>query len=213
MPHTKWKQKFFGQVEPIAMVDPLAVALGAIDEGGPIYYSYQDCVKLAGHACASVSSAYMMTKLALKELYGDTLPVRGDIEVWLAGERDQGAIGPIGQVIQFITGAAIETGFKGLGGKFKRAGLFHYDEEVAVAPGVIGAVFRRLNTNAKVSVTANPSGIPLNEDEKEGAQHMAAAVHGGSPEDLDSFHRFWQGRNRKILLEDHPGVFVVTKIV
>lgn len=211
MPHTKWKQAFFSQVEPIAMTDPLASALGATDDGEVIYYSFQDCVKLAGHACASVSSAFMMAKLALKDLYGDAVPVRGDIEVWLAGERDQGAIGPIGQVIQFITGAAIETGFKGLGGKFKRAGLFHYDSQTQAAPGVIKAVFRRMDTGDKATVTANPSAIPLDEDELEGAQHMAAAIHGGSQEERESFHRFWQGKNRKILLETHPGVFTVKR--
>ena len=69
MPHTRWNQEFYSKIEPIAMRDPLSSILGAIDDDEPIYYRYQDCIKLAGHACPSVSTAFQMTKLALKELY------------------------------------------------------------------------------------------------------------------------------------------------
>ena len=212
MPHTKWKQEFFSKVEPIAMLDPLAAVLGAVDEGEPIYYSYQDCVKVAGHACASVSSAFQMTKLALKELYGDKLPVRGDIEVRFAGGRETGANGPIGQVIQFLTGAAIETGFHGLGGKYSRANNFVYDESLDSGGGIM-AIFRRKDTGEQVAVRANPAMIPMTDEERECSMFMPKVVQGtATDEEREKFYIFWQGKNKKILLEDHPEAFTVERI-
>ena len=213
MPDTVWKQDFFSEVEPIVMVDALASTLGATDEYSPIYYSYTDCVKLAGHACASVSGAYMVTKLALKELYGGELPERGEIEVRLAGDRVTGANGPIGQVIQFITGAAVETGFHGLAGRFVRAGKFVYDEDLDKGPNAILAVFTRLDTGKSVEAGFDPSGIPVTQEEAAWSQLMPKVIQGIASEDeRELFFKFWQGRNRKILLEEHPGVFTVTPL-
>ncbi|MBI4667485.1 MAG: hypothetical protein HY751_13875 [Nitrospinae bacterium] len=214
MAHTKWKQGFFSDVEPISMRDPLAEALGAVNPGELIHYHYTDCVKVAGHACASVSSAFMMTKLALNALFGDETPVRGEISARIAGGREDGATGPIGQVIQFITGAAVETGFKGLGGRFARAHKFLYDENLKDEAGQgILAEFTRLDTGVKVRVRANPSIIPLTGEEMAGAQHFAKVVSGkANEEEREAFFAYWQGRNRKILLEQIPGLFSVERI-
>ncbi len=214
MTKTKWKQDFYLDVEPIAMQDPLASVLGATDDGEPIYYAYEDCVKLAGHACASVSSAFQMTKVALKALYpGDELPVRGDIEVRYSGDREDGANGPIGQVIQFLTGAAIETGFHGLGGKYSRADRFVYDQNLeGDRPGIM-AVFKRSDTGDAVTVYANPSVIPMTDEEKECSSYMPQTIMGSAtPEEREKFYKYWQGKNRKILLEDHPPAFIVEKV-
>lgn len=212
MPHTKWKQDFYARVKPILMHDPLSSILGAVDDDEPIYYSYQDCIKLAGHACPSVSTAFQMTKLALKELYGEEIPVRGNFEVRFAGDRETGANGPIGQVIQFLTGAAIETGFHGLGGKHSRANLFKYDENLDSSTGLT-VEFKRIDTGEKVAVQANPSMIPLSDEEQSYSSYMPDVIHGtASNEEREKFYLFWQGKNRKILLEDHPGVFTVERI-
>jgi len=212
MPHTKWKQKFYSEIEPIAMRDPLSSILGAIDDDEPIYYSFQDCIKLSGHACPSVSTAFQLTKLALKELYNGDIPVRGNLEVKFAGNRETGANGPIGQVIQFITGAAIETGFHGLGGKYSRADLFTYDENMDSGPG-LKVEFKRIDTGEKVVVRANLSMVPLSAEEQTYSEYMADVINGrASDEDREKFYLFWQGKNRKILLEDHPGVFMVEPI-
>ena len=209
MSDTKWKQSFYGDVEPIAMRDSLASTLGAIGDDQPIHYSYQDCVKLAGHACASVSSAFRLTQLALKELYGDETPVRGNIEVRFAGGREAGANGPIGQVIQYITGAAIETGFHGLGGKYSRANLFKYDENYVSGQGIL-VEFKRIDTGEVVEVSANPSMIPMTDEELSYSEYMPGVVHGSAtPEEREKFYLYWQGKNKKILLEDHPEAFIV----
>lgn len=200
-------------MEPIALLDPLASVLGAIDEGEPIYYTYQESVKFAGHACASVSSAYMMTKLALKALYGDDLPVRGDIEVRFAGDRSDGANGPIGQVIGFLTGAAVETGFHGLGGKYVRCDRFVYDANMQ-SDGGITALFRRVDTGAEVVAVANPSLIGMTEEEVAYSSLMPKVIHGtATSEERENFYLYWQGKNRKILLEEHPQAFMVKKML
>src|SRR3990167_766995 len=116
----KWKQSFYDDAEPIKLREPLAEFLGAIDKGEEFVFTYQDAVKLAGHSCPAVSGAYKITQKALRELYGDKLPVRGEISVRVLGSVDNGANGPMAQVISLITGAAPETGFAGLGPKFSR---------------------------------------------------------------------------------------------
>ena len=44
------------------MRDPLARFLGAAEDG-VIEYTYADTVKLAGHSCPTVASAYLMTRV------------------------------------------------------------------------------------------------------------------------------------------------------
>ena len=210
--HTKWKQDFYARVEPISMLDPLSSVLGAVNDDEPISYSYQDCIKLAGHACPSVSTAFQLTKLALKELYGEETPVRGNFEIRFAGDRETGANGPIGQVIQFLTGAAIETGFHGLGGKYSRANLFKYDENLDGGTGLT-VEFKRIDTGEKVMVQANPSMVPLSNEEQSYSPYMPNVIHGtATAEEREKFYLYWQGKNRKILLEDNPGVFIVKRI-
>lgn len=213
MPHTKWKQDFFSEIEPIALKDPLASILGATEDGEPIYYSYADCVKLAGHACASVTSAFQMTKLGLKALYKDDLPARGEIEVRYAGNRADGANGPIGQVIGYITGAAIETGFHGLGGRYARADLFIYDENMDKKDSGIAVSFKRLDNGETVVVYANPGLVPTTDQEREYSGIMPQVIMGSADnEQREKFYKYWQGKNRKIALDENPGVFKVEVI-
>ena len=65
--------QFFDAAPRITVRDPLARFLGAADDG-VIDYGYADVVKLAGHSCPTVASAYLMTRAALGSLYPDALP-------------------------------------------------------------------------------------------------------------------------------------------
>ena len=53
-----------------------------------------------------------MTIKALKELYKDELPVRGEIRVELRDSKSSGTTGVLANVASFITGAKEEDGFK-----------------------------------------------------------------------------------------------------
>ena len=71
---------FFADIPPITLRDPLAELLGAA-EGGLIEYHFADAVKLAGHSCPTVAGAWLMTVRALRALYGDEIPLRGNLAV------------------------------------------------------------------------------------------------------------------------------------
>ena len=81
--------EFFAAAPRITVRDPLARLLGAAEDG-VFEYTYADTVKLAGHSCPTVASAYLMTRAAMRALYPDTLPERGGIRVELHADRLEG---------------------------------------------------------------------------------------------------------------------------
>ena len=117
---------FFDAVPRIRLHDPLADFLGAF-EGGVIEYAYLDAVRLAGHSCPTVASAYWLTSQALRALYGEALPERGGVRVAFRESRTAGVTGVIANVVSLLTGATTDTGFKGLAGRFDRRGLLDTD--------------------------------------------------------------------------------------
>lgn len=201
---SKWKQDFFDAVEPIVLKDPLAYMLGAMKEGALFIFKYADAVKLAGHSCAAVSGAYKVTAKALKLLYGDETPIRGEVKVVIKGKPTDLAYGPMSQVISFITGAAPVTGFRGLGGKFNRQDLLIFDEENFEYNTFI---FQRLDNRKGIKITYDTSVLPQN---PRMGELMAGVLSGwASREEHEEFIKLWQGNVRKILLEDdkYPGLF------
>src|SRR5690606_24582494 len=88
--------------------------------GGRLRYRYEDVVRMAGHSCPTVASAFLLTRAALNRLYGDELPQRGEIRVEMRDPRDAGVTGVVAAVATFITGATEDSGFPGLAGRFGR---------------------------------------------------------------------------------------------
>ena len=76
---------FFNTIESVTLYDPLSELLGAFEEG-KLTVTYLDVVKSAGHSCPTIAGAYLMVREGLKRLYPKTLPVRGEIEVFLKRE-------------------------------------------------------------------------------------------------------------------------------
>ncbi len=206
---TRWRQDFFSEVEPIRLRDPLAYVLGAQDEGEPFVFTYTDAVKLAGHSCPAVSGAYRLTAKALKALYGDELPVRGEIKVLIKGAPTQLAYGPQAQVITLITGASGESGFKGLGGRYSRFNKLLFDREDFQFSTFI---FQREDTGKTVKVTYNPSVVPQEPEINELTPKVLQGT--ATEEEKDRFITLWQGKVRRILLEDekYPGLFEVEEL-
>ena len=110
---------FFDQVPSIVLYDALAQTLGAVQDG-LIEYRYLDAVKLAGHSCPTVASAYWLTYRALGTLYRGELPERGGIRVEFREDRTFGVTGVMANIVSLLTGATSDTGFKGLAGRFDR---------------------------------------------------------------------------------------------
>lgn len=207
--NTKWRQDFFDKVEPIKMKDPLAYILGAQDDNEPFVFNYSDAVMTAGHSCPAVSGAYKVTAKALKALYGDEIPVRGNIKVLIKGGPADLAYGPQSHVISLITGAAGKTGFHGLGGRYGRDNKLFFDSN-DLQFGIF--IFQRVDTGKTVKVTYNPQAI---QGDMRMNDLIPLVLRGiATKEQKDLFISLWQGNVKKILLEDdkHPGLFEVEEL-
>lgn len=196
---------FFDAVPQISLYDPLSEFLGATGDG-VIRYGYIDAVRLAGHSCPTVASAYWSTCKALSFLYPDAMPVRGNISVEFSQGSASGVTGVIANVVSLLTGAMSDNGFKGLGGRFDRRKRLHF----AVA-GMQGEMrFTRLDTGQGVYVAANLQLVPAS---PRMPVLMASCLSGSATQaESSEFRQLWQARVRSILLEhgDDPAVFVVT---
>lgn len=187
---------FFDQAPTLTVRDPLSEFLGAA-EGGMLRYGYADAVRLAGHSCPTVAGAYLMTLHGLRALYGDALPVRGEVAAFMHDARDSGTTGVTASVVQLLTGAAPETGFHGIGptGRFARNELLHFGR--SDVPGVFG--LQRTDTGAAVALQLNAALVPWNE---EMPRVLPYAIAGrASEEQLRRFGQLWQQRVRAMLVD------------
>ncbi|QKF74202.1 hypothetical protein AFAEC_2051 [Aliarcobacter faecis] len=182
---------FFDSVESIVLKDKLGQFLG-VDED--FTYTFKDVVKLSGHSCPTVAGAYLMTLKALKELYKDELPVRGEIKVELRDVKSFGTTGVLANVASFITGAKEEDGFKGLQGQYFRNNLLKYESSIR---GDIK--FTRLDNNKSVEIMYDLSNVTLSGFD---AKLMQKGLQGvASKEELEIFGTAWQERVKEILLK------------
>jgi len=122
---------FFAQAPRLKVRDPLAAFLGA-SEDGILDYGYEDAVRLAGHSCPAVAGAYLMVINGLSYLYDEALPERGGIEVFMRAECNEGTTGVVASIVTFLTGAAAEAGFHGIGParRFARRDLLRFGSDV-----------------------------------------------------------------------------------
>lgn len=198
---------FFAAAPVIRMRDPLAEFLGASTDG-LLEYRYVDAVRLAGHSCPTVASAFLMTHAALAALYGSDLPTRGAIRVDLREARDAGVAGVIASVATLITGATADSGFRGLGGQFNRRDKLFFSQPLTHG----NLRFTRLDSGAAVEVAADLSRVPG--DPRIG-ELMPLCLDGtASTAQQAEFRALWQERVRRLLLEaaNDAALLVVTRI-
>lgn len=194
---------FFSQVPRLRVRDPLAEALGSA-EGGLLEYGYEDAVRLTGHSCPTVASAYWLTLRALRLLYPDTLPERGGVRVEFRDDPRDGITGVAAAVVQMLTGAAGHSGFKGLAGQHRRSGLMRYAPDLPLAMRFI-----RLDNRLAVDAWADLSLLP--EDPALAPLLERYGRGRACPEDLHRLGELWQARVQLLLLElaFDSGVFVL----
>jgi len=185
----------------LTLFDPLADLLGAGD--GRLHYRFDDIVKLSGHACPTVAGAFLMGIKALEALYGDQVPTRGNIKITSPGTISSGVNGPISQVLTFITGAAGDNGFHGLGGHYRRSGLLEFTGDSSG-----DYTFRRTDTNAAVCANYNPSSIP---PAPEMGSLLQQVLQGEGDSDTKSrFQKLWRDRVMQILQDEGTQTIFVT---
>lgn len=196
---------FFDAAPRLRMHDALAQFLGAAEQGF-LEYGYADAVKLAGHSCPTVASAYLMTRAALHALYPGEVPERGAVRVEMHDGQADGVAGVIANVAGLLTGAAQSGGFKGIAGRFSRRDLLAFDAEV---PGQVR--FTRTDTGDSVVASARLDRVPS--DPRVGI--LLPRILGGaaSAQEAELFRALWQERVRKLLVEhaDDPDVIVVSR--
>lgn len=181
---------FYDEIPTIILQDPLSDFLGAFEEG-IIEFSYLDSVKSAGHSCPTVLGAYLMTQQALKRLYSDKIPQRGDIKVEFKEDANDGVAGVIANVIQNITGATQLNGFKGIAGQFDRRCLMAFNAEISSS-----ARFTRRDTKESVEVIYLPSKVNPHEEMAPLMQKCLAKQ--ATPEEQKRFGELWQNRVKEI---------------
>jgi hypothetical protein len=194
---------FFDVVPGIRLRDPLAAFLGALEDG-IIEYGYLDAVKLAGHSCPTVASAYWLTRQALRALYGENLPERGGIRVEFAAGMADGVTGVIANVVTMLTGAAGDGGFKGLAGQFTRRRLLSFDADVPLE-----IRYTRLDGQGQVDAAANPARVPAHPEMAALMQRCLSGVAAAS--EVRQFGMLWQERVQRLLLDhgEDAEVFVL----
>jgi hypothetical protein len=145
-----------------------------------------------------------MVRAGVRALYGEDLPVRGDIRVEFAEARDAGVTGVMAAIATLITGAADEGGFKGLAGRFARRDRLVFRQEV---DGTLRLT--RLDNGIAATVAADLGNVPG--DPRMGELLPLCLVGSASPAQADLFGELWQERVRRLLLEhaDDPAVIHV----
>lgn len=184
---------FFDQVPRITLRDPLAELLGSAS-GGLLSYGYADAVRLAGHSCPTVASAYWLGVRAIKALYGDEMPTRGNIQVSLRDPLEAGTTGVTASVLGLLTGAASGGGFAGLGGQFVRRGLLQFNADIETE-----LRFTRTDTGQAVLAQGHAHSVP---GDPQTMRLMQLCLSGqATDEQRTTFGQFWQARVRSILLD------------
>lgn len=194
---------FFEAAPRITVRDPLARFLGAAEDG-IIEYRYADAVKLAGHSCPTVASAYLMTRAGLAALYPDTVAERGGIRVDLREDRLEGVSGVVANVAALLTGATQDTGFKGIGGRFDRRKLLFF------GAAITGQMhFTRTDTGAAIGVSARLDRVAA--DPRIPLLLPRCLAGTASPDEARLFQSLWQDRVRTLLVEraDDPDLIVI----
>jgi len=197
-------REFFSAIEPIRMRDPLATLLGAFyGDDDVLEYDFADVVKMAGHSCPTVASAFVACKHAVRALFPEGIGVRGSIAVLVHGERDDGVYGVVAQVISLITGACPETGFKGLGGLHRRNHLLRFGARESDACARFD--FTRTDTKRTCVVTLIPAALPAlspAEQERLGALLAQNVWETATESERAEFRNLWMKRVRWIVLEE-----------
>jgi formylmethanofuran dehydrogenase subunit E len=199
--------EFFAAAPNIVMHDPLAEFLGASAEGR-IEYRYEDAVRLAGHSCPTVASAFLMSRAALRTLFPDSLPVRGRISVAFNTARSHGVTGVIAAVTTLITGATEDSGFQGIGGHFNRRNSLAFEQALTVGD----LRFARHDTGAAVEVSARLNTVAA---DPRVADLLPRCLGGhASVDERKLFCDLWQARVERLLLDhaDDPAVIIVNSV-
>jgi hypothetical protein len=135
-----------------------------------------------------------MASRGLKVLFGDELPVRGEIEISMQQDQHEGVCGVIANVFSYITGATEDSGFHGLAGQFDRRQLLSFGQQIP-AP----VKFTCKDNGRSVLISYDPSCVPADPDMR---PLLSKAISGQADANEESrFQQLWQNRVEAILCD------------
>jgi formylmethanofuran dehydrogenase subunit E len=128
----------------IKLRDPKAVMFGYRQPGDDVFeFTLNDVGKYAGHVCAGISSAFLLTKQALDLLYpGDEMPVRGQTSV-VASDQTAHL-----EVASYIVRASAH-------GEEEIAGIATVDTTLRMGTGKVTLIFKRLDNGKMAKAVFN----------------------------------------------------------
>lgn len=197
--------EFYASAPVIRVHDPLANFLGAAADG-VLEYRYEDVVRLAGHSCPTVASAFLMVRAGLLALFGAAIPVRGEIRVEFSESSDAGVTGVIASVTTLITGATAETGFKGLAGQFNRRNRLFFSQPIKA--GSLRLI--RMDSGQAVQIGVNLAKLPADPRMPELISKCLQGI--ATQDEQNQFQTLWQNRVKSLLIDhaDDPEVIQVS---
>jgi hypothetical protein len=138
----KWGKKYY-QAESISIYDPRMGIFGSVEgDKALMHINLVDIGKFSGHLCAGATSGFMITKLALQNLYArGEIPVRGDILLTTSSIAE-----PM-EIAAYILGI-LEKEHHG----FTR---WVIDKSIVSQEGCLGFIFERISTGKKVKIVWN----------------------------------------------------------
>ena len=153
----------------------------------------RDIAKLSGHICGGTSNGFMMTKLALKSLYGNQeIPLRGDIKL-TSNSKSEPA-----KVAAYIIGATDQS-------HYEVPATWIIDESIGMVPGSVAFIFERISTGKKVKLEWDKAGT-LQEhtgDLPRFKQIKLATIHGcASDDEAEEFHELLKSFVTKVVRGD-----------
>lgn len=182
--------KFYDLVPTINLYDPLSNFLGATNDG-IVEITYLDVVKYAGHSCATVAGAYLMTYLGLGILNQEKQVLRSQFKITAKGPKSEGTNGVIANVAAYICGVNDESGFSGIGGIMSRKNKLSYND-------LLDCDLKFETPEKTIKISYNPSIYPPNPEMIPLMQKYLGGL--ATVEEKEEFKSLWQSRVKNILL-------------
>ena len=160
-------------------------------------YDLNDIAKFNGHICAGSTAGFLMTKMALKKLFPNEIPIQGDIRI--TASRPSGAT----DIAGFITGALPHFGMPT--DKMSIDTKLHRESEITI-------VFTRISTGKSVTAVFLKKKLlknVLGQNMKEFI-NLKDKVDNGSrkPETIKAFGRYVQKLVCELVSGKHKAIII-----
>ncbi len=196
---TKWLPDFYGQAGYISISDPEAVMVGSLAPGQTLKIGLKDVGLFTGHICPGAASGFMLTKMALKELFGKQIPERGKIRIATMPNND------LANVAAYITGI-LPMNLLG-----EHPDLIVDPKLKPQKPGKLVLIFQRKDTGKMVKAVFDKAKIEDAQTKKAiFAYKKRFAAGRANEEEIDEMGALIQNLVKKIILDTSRDLFKIT---